>query len=103
MNKQEGPQHRWQAAQQGWTLELSGDWRAARVLSLTPPPPALDLALSPGLPLAVSAAGLRHWDTGLTAALHQRLAPLARAGLTLDLHGLPDDVRSVLELSLPSA
>lgn len=98
MNKQTGPTHRWQAAAQGWTLELAGDWRAAHALSLTAAPRECRQG-----PVRVQGDQLRHWDTGLSAALHQRLAPLARAGLQLDLQGLPPDVRSVLELALPTA
>ncbi|MEO5732656.1 MAG: ABC transporter permease [Rubrivivax sp.] len=103
MDKHSGPKHRWHAAEQGWALDLSGDWRGARALSLSEPPPSVAAAaVAAPVTLAVRAAGLEAWDTGLIAALHDRLSPLVRAGVVVDLQALPADLRSVLELSLPS-
>jgi phospholipid/cholesterol/gamma-HCH transport system permease protein len=65
-------------------------------MALERPPPELS-----GPALTVDAERLTGWDTGLAAALRDRLAPLARAGVALDLDSLPADVRAVLRLALP--
>ena len=89
--------HRWQALDAGWVLVLSGDWRGAAALSLSSAPrEAYSAAVS------VDAQALQAWDVGLAAALRERLAPLARHGVVLQLESLPQDVRSVLALALPA-
>ncbi len=104
MDKHSGPQHHWKADEQGWTLDLGGDWRGARALSLSEPPPSIAAGVrSNPVSLVVDAAALQAWDSGLIAALHERLSPLARAGVAVDLQALPADLRSVLMLSLPAA
>ena len=129
MQPDSAPTHRWQAQGTGWLLELAGDWRGAAATRLGPAPAGLigaDRATvqkapnRPNLPnlpnlqdvpdlqqdpvtVTVQATGLLAWDTGLTAALRDQLAPLARAGVQLQLHALPQDVRAVLALALPRA
>jgi phospholipid/cholesterol/gamma-HCH transport system permease protein len=90
------PTHRWLQQGAGWTLQLAGDWRGAAAVALSAPPPALGAG-----PLAVDAQALSEWDGGLAAALQDRLAPLARRGVALDLGALPQSVRTVLEIALP--
>lgn len=94
MNKP--PEHRWLPAERGWTLVLAGDWRGAGATALTEPPAEIDRG-----PLAIQTTDLQAWDGALTAALRARLAPLARAGVPLELQALPEGVRAVLGLALP--
>ncbi len=109
MHAEPAPTHHWQPQGAGWTLQLAGDWRGAAGVALTAPPAALQQALAPGAAgaagsrgkVTVDAQGLAAWDGGLAAALRERLAPLARLGVTLQLDSLPQDVRAVLELALP--
>ena len=89
--------HRWQTLDAGWVLVLSGDWRGAAALSLSAPPREAYSAA-----VAVDAQALQAWDVGLAAALRERLAPLARHGVQLQLESLPQDVRAVLALALPA-
>ena len=91
------PTHDWQHIDSGWTLRLAGDWRGKAVAALTPPP----AAVSAGTTLQVDGQALTAWDGGLTAALRDQLAPLARLGLVMTLDTLPQDVRGVLALALP--
>lgn len=93
----QAPQHRWLQQGAGWALELSGDWRGAAGLALSAP--GADVQGQ----VAVLTQGLSAWDGGLAAALRERLAPLARAGVVMQLDALPEDVRSVLSLALPAA
>ena len=90
------PHHRWLQQGDGWVLELSGDWRGAAALALSAPGPDVRGHV------ALMAQGLSGWDTGLAAALRERLAPLARAGVEMQLDTLPEDVRAVLRLALPT-
>ena len=84
--------HRWLPQDPGWVLELAGDWRGnAAALLLGPPAPRA---------VRIACAGLQAWDAGLAATLREALAPLARAGLELQLDELPHEVRAVLELAL---
>jgi phospholipid/cholesterol/gamma-HCH transport system permease protein len=99
MDAAQAPTQRWQQQGAGWTLALAGDWRGAAASGLQAAPAALG-ALASGT-LKVDAQALAEWDAGLAAALRDRLAPLARQGVTLQLEALPDDVRAVLELALP--
>lgn len=87
------PTHRWRPEGPGWCLELAGDWRGAAAAALSAPPGAGSVT--------VLAEGLQAWDTGLAAALRDRLAPLARDGVALHFESLPQDVRAVLALALP--
>ena len=91
-------EHHWLPAERGWKLVLAGDWRGARAAALTDPPAELEHG-----PLVIEAADLQSWDGALTAALRSRLAPLARAGVLLDLQTLPEGVRAVLRLALPAS
>lgn len=98
MDAAQAPTHRWQQQGAGWTLVLAGDWRGAATTGLQAPP--ADLASGA---VTVQAQALAAWDAGLAAALRDRLAPLARQGVALQLDALPVDVRTVLELALPKA
>jgi phospholipid/cholesterol/gamma-HCH transport system permease protein len=91
------PTQHWLQHDGGWTLQLAGDWRGAAAVALTGPPEL------PGAgTVTVDAGALTAWDGGLAAALRDQLAPLARAGVTLELGSLPQSVLSVLELALPA-
>ncbi len=95
MNPMPPPTHRWQDRGTDWALVLAGDWRGAAGVTLTAPPAGAAAGL------VVLAQDLSAWDAGLTAALRERLAPLARQGVPLQLDGLPRDVRATLALALP--
>jgi phospholipid/cholesterol/gamma-HCH transport system permease protein len=88
--------HQWLAQGDALVLRLAGDWRGLAAAALNPPP-----AGSYAAGVAMDATQLQAWDTGLAAVLRQQLAPLARAGMAVNLGALPDDVRAVLELALP--
>jgi len=83
MDAAQAPTQRWQQQGAGWTLALAGDWRGAAASGLQAAPAALG-ALASGT-LKVDAQALAEWDAGLAAALRDRLAPLARQGVTLAL------------------
>ncbi len=108
------PTQSWQPRGEGWALVLGGDWRGAAAAALSAPPAAAQAAFRNATPpqgpqrpeaavpaVVVQAQGLSAWDAGLTAALRERLAPLARGGVPLQLDSLPQDVRAVLLLALP--
>ena len=97
MNPTPPPTHRWQDRGADWALVLAGDWRGAAGATLTAPPRGAAAGL------VVLAQDLSAWDAGLTAALRDRLAPLARQGVSLQLDELPRDVRATLMLALPQA
>jgi phospholipid/cholesterol/gamma-HCH transport system permease protein len=54
-----------------------------------------------GTQLGFDSTALSHWQPPLAGALWQRLAPLARGGVALDLSGLPRGLQPLLSLSLP--
>jgi len=91
------PTAQWHRHDAGWTLQLAGDWRAAR-----PRVEALPTALPDGCTLTVDAAALRGWDAGTAASLWELLAPLRRRQVTLELGSLPAGVQSALALALPA-
>jgi phospholipid/cholesterol/gamma-HCH transport system permease protein len=96
------PQHHWQPAGPGLALVLAGDWRVATAgtaHALGAPPQAA----APPERVVLRSAALEHWDGHLAALLHEALAPLAHAGVPIDLGGLPQGLRGVLELSLSAA
>ena len=98
------PTHHWQAQGTGWALVLAGDWRGGAAAALSAPPTAAAAAgAGAGAGVMVLAQGLSDWDAGLAAALRERLAPLARLGVPLQLDSLPQDVRATLTLALPQA
>ena len=97
MTDTEAPTHHWQSQAQGFALQVAGDWRGAAGGSLSAPPAGLQ-----GGTVTVDGSALTAWDAGLTAALREQLAPLARRGLQVQLDGLPEDVRAVLTLALPA-
>ncbi|MCY7314396.1 MAG: ABC transporter permease, partial [Rubrivivax sp.] len=96
------PQGRWQGEAGRWALQLAGDWRGSGV-ALPEPPPALLLEAHEGQSTRLSIDGqtLGSWDTRLASALWQRLSPLMRPALVLDLQGLPAGLRQILNLALP--
>jgi phospholipid/cholesterol/gamma-HCH transport system permease protein len=91
------PHHAWQPGAAGLALVIGGDWRQAGAL------PALALPPAGAERVVLRAAGLAQWDGQLAALLHEALAPLAHAGVPIDLAELPEGVRGVLELSLAAA
>ena len=98
MKSTEPPTHHWQPQAQGCSLKVAGDWRGAAGASLSAAPGDVNSGV-----VTVDGSALTAWDAGLAAGLRERLAPLARRGLQLQLDGLPDDVRAVLALALPAA
>ena len=93
------PSGQWSGERGHWALRLAGDWRGARA-ALPEPPPALLSDPGPAR-LAIDAQALGAWDSRLASALWQRIAPLMRPTLTLDLQGLPAGLRQILQLALP--
>lgn len=89
---------RWEGQGGRWRLVLAGPWTAEAAL---PAPPA-ELPVQAGTTLAFDSAALSHWQPGFAAALWQALAPLAHAGVTLELDGLPRGLQPLLALSLPA-
>ena len=98
VNGNVAPTHHWKSQGQALSLQVAGDWRGAAGIGLTAAP-----AGAKGGTVTVDGQALTAWDAGLTAALREQLAPLSRLGLTMQLDGLPDDVRAVLTLALPAA
>lgn len=92
-------QARWEGEGRQWRLVLAGDWQAAT--ELPRPPPAL--RAEAGTRVGFDSSALAHWPPALAAALWQAVAPLARAGVELDLSGLPRALQPLLGLSLPRA
>lgn len=92
------PVSRWDGAGAAWTLHLAGDWRGRRS-ALPEPPPALR-TLESGQ-VVVDSRALEGWDGHFAAALWQRLDPLARRHLKVDLQGLPPTLRLIVAMALP--
>ncbi|KQV52988.1 hypothetical protein ASC95_09420 [Pelomonas sp. Root1217] len=90
---------RWEGTGSQWRLVLAGDWSAAH--AELPRPPG-ELPVAEGTQLGFDSTALSHWQPPLAGALWQRLAPLARGGVALDLTGLPRGLQPLLSLSLPS-
>lgn len=90
-----GDAARWEGQGQDWRLMLAGDWAEA-----LPPVPAA-LPLDAGTRVGFDSTALAHWQPPLAGALWQLLAPLARAGVQLDLAGLPRGLQRQLALTLP--
>ena len=88
---------RWEGEGRRWRLVLAGDWAAA-----LPAPPAA-LPVQAGTTVEFDSTALRHWQPPLAGALWQLLAPLARAGVALELSGLPSGLQPQLARSLPRA
>lgn len=89
---------RWVGQGRQWCLVLAGDWHAAD--AELPRPPA-ELPVEAGTQLGFDSSALSHWQPPFAGALWQALAPLARAGVELDLSGLPRGLQPLLALSLP--
>jgi phospholipid/cholesterol/gamma-HCH transport system permease protein len=89
---------RWEGQGSQWRLVLTGDWHGAD--AELPRPPA-ELPVEPGTQLRFDSTALSHWQPPLAGALWQVLAPLARAGVQLDLGGLPRGLQPLLSRSLP--
>lgn len=87
---------RWDGDGSAWRLVLAGSWQHG---SIPAPPAALPLATDTRLSFDCTA--LQHWQPAFAATLWQALAPLARAGVALDMAGLPSALKPLLGLSLP--
>ncbi|MFG6412395.1 MlaE family ABC transporter permease [Roseateles sp. DC23W] len=87
---------RWEGDGTEWRLVLAGSWQHD---GLPAPPPALPMA--PDTRLSFDCTALQHWQPAFAATLWQTLAPLARAGVSLDMAGLPNALQPLLALSLP--
>lgn len=74
-----------------WVIGDDGRGPAGLVL----PPEALQAAS-----VRVDASAVVDWDTPFAAALWDRLAELQQRGVALDLQGLPDGLRAVIEQAL---
>ncbi|MBV9757819.1 MAG: ABC transporter permease [Alphaproteobacteria bacterium] len=84
------------------TLSLSGDWRIA---ARPPSPDSVERALGgtpPPRRLAIVAPGLGHWDSALLAFVRHLEGAAAARGVPVDLKGLPDGVRRLLDLAGPA-
>ena len=88
----------WRELGGGWELALAGDWRGGA--ASCPPPPAQALR---GAPVVVNDHGLAGWDAALAAQLFALQGDLRLRGLTTDISGLPQGLRSVLKLAEPQA
>ena len=95
-----GASARWEGDGDQWRLVLAGDWHEAGA-QIPAPPPALKQA--DGTRVGFDSAAVSHWQPPFAATLWQALAPLARAGVVLDLGGLPKGLQPLLQLSLPQA
>lgn len=91
-----GREAHWTGDGAHWQLVLAGDGHGAPL-----PAPPDGLAVAPGTQVRFDSTGLSHWQPAFVASLWQRLAPLARGGVELDLTGLPRGLQPMLGLSLP--
>ena len=83
------------------TLTLSGDWKIA---ARPPSPDSVERALGGAPPphrLAIVAPALGHWDSALLAFVRRVEAAAATHSVPVDLSGLPDGVRKLLDLAGP--
>ncbi len=97
------PLGRWLGEPGRWALQLAGDWRGGA--ATLPEPPAALAQDAPGggtTELRIDGRALGSWDTRFASALWQRLLPLMRPSLKLDLQALPDGLREILQLALPA-
>ncbi len=90
----------WNAATDGWTLALRGDWRLP--LTAGAALPALNPRPAAGDRVRVDAQALAGWDSHTAPRLWLLLSPLRRAGVALDLDALPEALRAPLALALPA-
>jgi phospholipid/cholesterol/gamma-HCH transport system permease protein len=88
---------RWEGEGTQWRLVLAGDWPGGTALPKPPP----GLLAQEGTHLGFDTSALAHWQPPFAATLWQALAPLARAGVALNLSGLPRGLPPLLQLSLP--
>jgi phospholipid/cholesterol/gamma-HCH transport system permease protein len=85
------------------TVTLSGDWT---IEVRRPSPENLEHALAATPPpnrLRVAAPALGRWDSALLAFIRRLEAAAAARGIPIDLNGLPDGVRRLLDLAGPVA
>ncbi|HUC61429.1 MAG TPA: ABC transporter permease [Alphaproteobacteria bacterium] len=80
-------------------ISLSGDWQFARGLEPLGPVRAALASGAAGGKVRVEAEGLGRWDSSLIAFLVDLQESCARAGLELDLAGLPEGVKRLLDLA----
>lgn len=81
------------------TLILTGDWLKAGVRPQTGELTPLLSRAEAGQQLCFDASQLGRWDTGLVTALVTLYREAASQRLEIDLTGLPDGARSLLELA----
>lgn len=93
-----GPTHATEAQQTRW-LGSAPSW--CLLLTEAGPLPADPPGLARGHALHFQADALARWDTGLAAALWQRLQAWQAEGLQVDTMGLPAGLRDLLTLACP--
>lgn len=86
----------WEGTAPERRLCLRGDWRSG-----TPLPSLPDPQPGPDESVAIDAKDAAHLGAESAPRLWALLAPLQRAGVNLDIRGLPDALRAPLELALP--
>jgi phospholipid/cholesterol/gamma-HCH transport system permease protein len=91
---QQAPDARWLTEGNACVLQLSGAWRGHR--GAVPEMPSQEITG----PVSVNATALSSWDVALASQLWQRLDPLARRGVDLQLQNLPQGLQEVLGLAL---
>ncbi len=94
---------RWQAHAQGMTLQLAGRWQGGAAQgwpALPDLPAATDPAVQAEAQLAFDATALLAWDLGLAAKLWPLLAAWQARGGSVDTHGLPPGLASLLDQAL---
>jgi len=79
----------------GCTLQLGQDWRGYVPTTEQCAPEGVVRGM-----VVVDSRQLTHWDANLTASLWALLHPLVGRGLTLDLAGMPAELRAPLQLAL---
>jgi phospholipid/cholesterol/gamma-HCH transport system permease protein len=87
----------WQQQDNAWVLGIGGEWRGHRGDL-----PDVPTALVQG-EVRFDTATLRSWDATLASGLWQRLNPLPRPPVQLDLGGLPAGLREIVSLALTDA
>jgi phospholipid/cholesterol/gamma-HCH transport system permease protein len=87
----------WLQQDNAWVLGIAGEWRGHRGEL-----PDVPSSLVQG-EVRFDTATLRSWDAALASGLWQRLNPLPRPPVQLDLDGLPEGLREIVSLALTDA